>query len=132
MTKGVHPAPAAERPGAVFLRQYGSVSLEGRFVLAEGPPLFDRLVGEPFCAGLDRLDRDLVQQAKYLRSDAVGYAKDTLEAACRQNARLTQRKVTDDGKDELLEIVIRLPTRQGDDVEASRKLNVAVDRLALP
>jgi len=104
--------------------------LEGRFLLAEGPPLFDRLVGEPLCAGLDRFDRDLVQQAKYLRGDAARHAKDALEANRRQNARLAQRKIADDGKDELLEIVIRFPARQCDDVEASRELNVAVDRLA--
>ena len=91
--------------------------MEGRFLLAEGLPLFDRLVGEPLCAGFDRLDRDLVQQAKYLRGDAVGHAKDALEAARRQNARLSQRKITDDGEDELLEFVIRLPAWQRDDVK---------------
>ena len=77
--------------------------MEGRLILAEGPPLFDRLVREPLCPGLDRFDRDLVQQAKYLRGDAAGHAKDALEAARRQNARLAQRKIADDGKDDLLE-----------------------------
>jgi hypothetical protein len=81
--------------------------LKGGFLLGYRLPGLDRLIGNALSAGLDGINREIVQEAKDPLRDAICDMKDASEPSRRQNARLAQWQITDDRENELLELIIR-------------------------
>jgi hypothetical protein len=70
--------------------------------------------------GLNRFDTELVQHSKDPRGDTVCDLQNALNRSSRENARLPERKVTDDRQHQLLEVLVGGPARQWVLFEAAR------------
>ena len=90
---------------------------EHGFLLQDRFPGLDIFVSNAFRAASDRVDRELVEYSEYARGDPVANACQMAQTLAREGGRLLDGQTAQDCRDELLKLLIGLPSWQHDLIE---------------